>query len=56
MTDPSSTLGLPPGASQAEVKRACRLLAKKYHPDLSPGDAEAARKMQQISPFRILPI
>ena len=49
MTDPYSVLGLSPGASQEEVKRAYRRLAKKYHPDLNPGDAEAARKMQQIN-------
>ena len=49
MTDPYSVLGLSPGASQEEVKRAYRQLAKKYHPDLNPGDAEAARKMQQIN-------
>ena len=49
MTDPYSVLGLSPGASQEEVKRAYRQLAKKYHPDLNPGDADAARKMQQIN-------
>ena len=49
MNDPYSVLGLSPGASQEEVKRAYRQLAKKYHPDLHPGDAEAARKMQQIN-------
>ena len=49
MTDPYSVLGLTPGASLEEVKRAYRQLAKKYHPDLHPGDAEAARKMQQIN-------
>lgn len=49
MTDPYSVLGLSSGVSQEEVKRAYRQLAKKYHPDLNPGDAEAARKMQQIN-------
>lgn len=49
MDDPYKVLGLSPGASDEEVKRAYRQLAKKYHPDLHPGDAEAARKMQEIN-------
>src|SRR5664279_2471448 len=32
-TDPYQTLGLSPGATQAEIKRAYRRLAKAYHPD-----------------------
>ena len=47
--DPYKVLGLSPDASDDEIKRAYRRLAKKYHPDLNPGDAEAARKMQQIN-------
>lgn len=47
--DPYSVLGLEPGASDEEVKRAYRRLAKKYHPDANPGDEEAARKMQEIN-------
>ena len=47
--DPYKVLGLERGASDEEVKRAYRRLAKKYHPDLNPGDAEAARKMQEIN-------
>ena len=31
--DPFQILGLPPGASDAEIKRAYRALAKRYHPD-----------------------
>lgn len=49
MDDPYKVLGLSPGASDEEVKQAYRRLAKKYHPDLNPGDAEAARKMQEIN-------
>ena len=47
--DPYKVLGLSRDASDEEVKRAYRALAKKYHPDLKPGDQEAARKMQEVN-------
>ncbi len=47
--DPYKILGLSPDASDEEIKRAYRRLAKKYHPDLNPGDKEAARKMQEVN-------
>lgn len=47
--DPYKVLGLEPDASDEDVKRAYRRLAKKYHPDLNPGDTEAARKMQEVN-------
>ncbi len=49
MGDPYKILGVSPDASDEEIKRAYRRLAKKYHPDLNPGDAEAARKMQEVN-------
>ena len=48
-TDPYRVLGVSSGASKDEVTRAYRKLAKKYHPDLNPGDASAAKKMAEVN-------
>ena len=41
MDDPYKTLGVAKGASQDDIRRAYRKLAKTHHPDLNPGDAKA---------------
>ena len=42
-------LGVKKTATDAEIKRAYRTLAKKYHPDMNPGDQHAAEMMNRIN-------
>ena len=49
ITDPYKVLGVDRNATDEEVTRAYRKLAKKYHPDLNPGDESAAAKMSEIN-------
>jgi curved DNA-binding protein len=43
------TLGVPKAASQAEIKKAFRKLAQKFHPDRNPGDANAEKRFKDVN-------
>ena len=43
------TLGIPKSASEDDIKKAYRKLARKYHPDLNPGNGEAEAKFKEIT-------
>ena len=47
--DPYRVLGVSPGATQDEIKRAYRRKAKENHPDLHPNDPEASKRMNEIN-------
>ena len=47
--DPYSLLGVAKDATQQDIQKAFRRLAKQYHPDLNPGDKGAQSKFQEIS-------
>ena len=49
MQDPYSVLGVTPQATDDEVKKAYRALAKKYHPDVNNGSAQAEAKMKEVN-------
>src|SRR5262245_25832768 len=43
------TLGVKRAATQEEIRKAYRRLARKYHPDLNPGDKSSEEKFKQLS-------
>jgi len=48
-SDYYKTLGVPKNASEDDIKKAYRKLARKHHPDLNPGNAEAEAKFKEIT-------
>src|SRR4051794_18041664 len=49
MSDPYTVLGVSRTASEDDVRKAFRKLAKKHHPDLNPGDKAAEAKFKEVS-------
>ncbi len=49
MADFYQTLGVPRGASQDEIRKSFRKLARKYHPDTNSGDKGAEEKFKEVS-------
>src|SRR5579864_8707034 len=49
MRDPYDVLGVSKKASDAEINKAFRSLAKKHHPDTHQGDSNAQKRFQEIS-------
>jgi len=49
MDDPYTTLGVKRDASQDDIRRAYRKLAKRHHPDLNPGNVKAEDRFKTIS-------
>ncbi len=47
-------LGVKKNASQKEIKNAYKKLARKYHPDLNPGDAAAEKKFKEINEANVV--
>jgi hypothetical protein len=53
MADPYQTLGVAREATQGEIRKAYRRLAKKNHPDLHPGDKAAEARFKEIVPRNV---
>lgn len=49
MNDPYKVLGVEPGSSPEDIKKAYKKLALEYHPDRNPGDKAAEEKFKEIS-------
>lgn len=44
-----SVLGVGKDASEQQIKRACRKLARQYHPDVNPGDSASEEQFKRLN-------
>ena len=51
MNDPYSVLGVASSATDEEISKAYKKLARQYHPDLNPGNTAAEAKLKQLRTF-----
>lgn len=49
MRSPYDILGVSPGASDGDIRKAYRKLAKQYHPDMKPGDKQAEARFREVT-------
>ena len=49
MQDPYKTLGVAKNATQDEIKKAYRKLARELHPDVNPGDTKIEERFKKVS-------
>ena len=47
-------LGISKNASESDIKKAYRKLARKYHPDLNPNDTDAEKKFKEINEANVV--
>ncbi len=49
MRDPYDVLGVPNGACSEDIRQTCRRLAKRFHPDLNPGNSPIEQTFKEVT-------